>query len=70
LINSNKFSEKIRLAGVYFEDQKIALLAGELAVDINMFQLLNNEIANYAVPSLELLLIRDRKATFFGTIIS
>jgi hypothetical protein len=62
------FPKKIRLLGVYFEDQKKdTLLAGkELAVDISMFQLLNNkvQINAIALTGITANLKRDRKATF------
>ncbi|RTY81476.1 translocation/assembly module TamB [Flavobacterium sp. ZB4P23] len=62
------FPKKIMLQGVYFEDQKKdTLFAGEkLAVDISLFQLMNNkvEINSVQLEGITTNLSRDSKAVF------
>ena len=62
------FPEKVILKGVYFEDQKKdTLLAGEkLAIDISLFQLLNNkvEINSLEIEGISSNLKRDAKGIF------
>ncbi|MFV8370718.1 translocation/assembly module TamB domain-containing protein [Flavobacterium sp. LB2R40] len=63
-----EFPKKIILQGVYFEDQKKdTLFAGEkLAVDISLFQLMNNkvEIKSVHLEGISAHLNRDSKAIF------